>query len=109
MGATQGIGRELAAEYARRGKRYHRTVERAEAEAARLEAETGSSVSGSGLDLSRPDSVAGALVRRRGPLADHPGDQAFAHSRCVVSPAPVSVHFSSRAGRYGCRNRSGFH
>ncbi|MEU7587801.1 SDR family oxidoreductase [Micromonospora sp. NPDC049230] len=70
MGATQGIGRELAAEYARRGNEVTitgRTVQRAEAEAARLAAETEGSVSGSGLDLSRPESVADAL-REVGPV-----------------------------------------
>ncbi|WP_269215352.1 SDR family oxidoreductase [Micromonospora vinacea] len=64
VGATQGIGRELAAEYARRGNEViitGRSAERAEAEAARFAAETGGRVSGLGLDLSQPHSVADAL------------------------------------------------
>ncbi|MGV9211050.1 SDR family oxidoreductase [Micromonospora sp. RB23] len=64
VGATQGIGRELAAEYAGRGHHVTitgRTAERAEAEAARLAADAGGSVSGLGLDLSRPETVADTL------------------------------------------------
>lgn len=64
VGATQGIGRELAAEYARRGNEViitGRAAERAGVEAKRLATETGGPVSGLALDLSHPESVAEAL------------------------------------------------
>ncbi|MEU1623325.1 SDR family oxidoreductase [Streptomyces sp. NPDC005722] len=64
VGATQGTGRALAAEYARRGADVlitGRTEERATTVAAELAKETGGTVTGLALDLSRPAGIAAAL------------------------------------------------
>ncbi|MET8964750.1 SDR family oxidoreductase [Streptomyces sp. NPDC004074] len=64
VGATQGTGRALAAEYARRGADVFitgRTQERATSVAGELVAETGGTVTGLALDLSRPADIAAAL------------------------------------------------
>ncbi|MFF3559390.1 SDR family NAD(P)-dependent oxidoreductase [Streptomyces sp. NPDC002574] len=64
VGATQGTGRALAAEYARRGADVvitGRTQERATTVAEELVQETGGTVWGLALDLSRPAEIAAAL------------------------------------------------
>ncbi|MFD3456201.1 SDR family NAD(P)-dependent oxidoreductase [Streptomyces sp. NPDC058691] len=64
VGATQGTGRALAAEYARRGADVvitGRTQERATSAAEELVGETGGTVRGLALDLSRPAEIAAAL------------------------------------------------
>ncbi|WP_406260211.1 SDR family oxidoreductase [Actinacidiphila glaucinigra] len=64
VGATQGTGRALAAEYARRGADVlitGRTQERATTVAEELAKETGGTVTGLALDLSRPADIAAAL------------------------------------------------
>jgi NAD(P)-dependent dehydrogenase (short-subunit alcohol dehydrogenase family) len=60
VGATRGTGRELAAEYARRGADVIITG-RSKDDAARVAAEIGGSVTGLALDLTRPVEIAGAL------------------------------------------------
>ncbi|MDX3077670.1 SDR family NAD(P)-dependent oxidoreductase [Streptomyces sp. MI02-7b] len=64
VGATQGTGRALAAEYARRGADVvitGRTQERAAEVAEELAGESGGTVRGLALDLSRPAEIAAAL------------------------------------------------
>jgi NAD(P)-dependent dehydrogenase (short-subunit alcohol dehydrogenase family) len=64
VGATQGTGRALAAEYARRGATVvitGRSAERAEKVAAEVAAETQGAVSGLALDLSVPAGIAESL------------------------------------------------
>jgi NAD(P)-dependent dehydrogenase (short-subunit alcohol dehydrogenase family) len=68
VGGTAGIGRELAAHYAAAGSRVviaGRTAERAQKAAAEVEtsyaAETGGTVRGIAVDLSRPESLRDAL------------------------------------------------
>jgi NAD(P)-dependent dehydrogenase (short-subunit alcohol dehydrogenase family) len=60
VGATRGTGRELAAEYARRGADVIVTG-RSKDDAARVAAEIGGSVTGLALDLTKPVEIAGAL------------------------------------------------
>ena len=65
IGATQGTGRELAAEYARRGASVvitGRAAERASAVAAELSKNVPGSVTGLSLDLTRPAEIADALA-----------------------------------------------
>jgi NAD(P)-dependent dehydrogenase (short-subunit alcohol dehydrogenase family) len=65
IGATQGTGRELAAEYARRGANVvitGRAAERASAVAAELSKNVPGSVAGLPLDLTRPAAIADALA-----------------------------------------------
>lgn len=61
IGGTTGIGREIAAEYARRG---HAVVisGRDAARAEKIAAEIGPSVTGIGVDLAEPESIEGALA-----------------------------------------------
>ncbi|MFJ5219724.1 SDR family NAD(P)-dependent oxidoreductase [Streptomyces sp. NPDC088354] len=64
VGATQGTGRALAAEYARRGADVvitGRTQERVAEVAEELAGESGGTVRGLALDLSRPAEIAAAL------------------------------------------------
>jgi NAD(P)-dependent dehydrogenase (short-subunit alcohol dehydrogenase family) len=61
VGATRGTGRELAAEYARRGADVIITG-RSKDDAVRVAAEIGGSVTGLALDLTKPVEVAGALA-----------------------------------------------
>jgi NAD(P)-dependent dehydrogenase (short-subunit alcohol dehydrogenase family) len=60
VGATQGTGRALAEEYARRGARVVITGRRAE-RAAAVAAEIDGDVTGIALDLTRPGEIAAAL------------------------------------------------
>ena len=65
IGATQGTGRELAAEYARRGAKVvitGRSAERAAEVAGELSKDVTGSVTGLALDLTRPHELAGALA-----------------------------------------------
>ncbi|WP_326580336.1 SDR family NAD(P)-dependent oxidoreductase [Actinacidiphila glaucinigra] len=67
-GATQGTGRALAAEYARRGADVlitGRSQERATTAAEELAQETGGTVTGLALDLSRPADIEAALASVR--------------------------------------------
>jgi NAD(P)-dependent dehydrogenase (short-subunit alcohol dehydrogenase family) len=64
IGATQGTGHELAAEYARRGADVvitGRSAERAAEVAAKLSKDVPGAVSGLALDLTRPAEIADAL------------------------------------------------
>lgn len=60
VGGTSGIGRELAAEYARRGREVVITG-RDETKAKSVADEIGGNTSGIGVDLAEPESIAGAL------------------------------------------------
>jgi NAD(P)-dependent dehydrogenase (short-subunit alcohol dehydrogenase family) len=65
IGATQGTGRLLAAEYARRGASVvitGRSAERAAAVAGELSKDTAGTVTGLALDLTRPAEIAGMLA-----------------------------------------------
>jgi NAD(P)-dependent dehydrogenase (short-subunit alcohol dehydrogenase family) len=65
IGATQGTGRELAAEYARRGANVvitGRSAERAAEVAGELSKDVPGTVSGLPLDLTRPAEIAGMLA-----------------------------------------------
>jgi NAD(P)-dependent dehydrogenase (short-subunit alcohol dehydrogenase family) len=65
IGATQGSGRALAAEYARRGAEVvitGRSRERAEEVAAELAKDVPGTVTGLALDLTRPAEIADALA-----------------------------------------------
>jgi NAD(P)-dependent dehydrogenase (short-subunit alcohol dehydrogenase family) len=65
IGATQGIGRELAAEYARRGANVvitGRSAERAAEVAGELSTDVPGTVTGLSLDLTRPAEVAEMLA-----------------------------------------------
>lgn len=65
IGATQGTGRELAAEYARRGAHVvitGRTAERAAEVAGELSKDVPGTVTGLALDLTRPAEIAAVLA-----------------------------------------------
>ena len=65
IGATQGTGRELAAEYARRGADVvitGRSAERAAEVAAELSKDVSGTVTGLSLDLTKPTEIAGMLA-----------------------------------------------
>lgn len=61
IGGTAGIGRELAAEYVRRGERVVLSGRDA-GRAAKVAEELGGSASGIGVDLSEPETIAEALA-----------------------------------------------
>ena len=66
IGATQGTGRELAAEYARRGANVvitGRNAERAADAAAELSKDAPGTVTGLALDLAHPGAIADALAQ----------------------------------------------
>ena len=61
VGGTSGIGRELAAEYARRGRSVVVTGRDPDRTAA-IACEIGGATTGLGIDLAEPDAIAGAFA-----------------------------------------------
>lgn len=114
IGATQGIGREMAAEYARQGAQVvitGRTEQRAAEVAGELSKDVAGTVTGLALDLTRPGEIAEALstiervdrlavigaVRERNSLADY--DVATATQLAVTKIVGYTAAVSALAPR----------
>ncbi len=114
IGATQGIGREMAAEYARQGAQVvitGRTEQRAAEVAGELSKDVAGTVTGLALDLTRPGEIAEALstiervdrlavigaVRERNSLADY--DVATATQLTVTKIVGYTAAVSALAPR----------